>query len=51
MRLRIKDSGGSTRSMGSIQHRNDDFPTEVSGFRPIPISTRSGNATIIGARS
>jgi hypothetical protein len=47
VRLRIKDSGGSTRSMGSIQHRNDDFPTEVSGFRTIPISTRSGKATII----
>lgn len=47
VRLRLKDSGGRTHGMGSIQHRNDDFPTEVSGFRTIPISTRSGKATII----
>lgn len=47
VKLRIKDSGGRTQSMGSIQHKNDDFPTEVSGFRTIPISTRAGDATII----
>ena len=47
VRLRIRDSGGDSHSMGSIQHRNDDFVTEVSGFRPIPVNTRAGRATII----
>lgn len=47
VRLRIKDSGGDSHGMGSIQHRNSDFPTEVSGFRTIPINTRAGRATII----
>jgi hypothetical protein len=50
VRLRIKDSGGSSHGMGSIQHRNDDFPTEVSGFRPIPINTRAGTATIVASQ-
>jgi hypothetical protein len=50
VKLKIKDSGGTTHSMGSIAHRNDDFVTEVSGFRTIPINTRAGNATIVGTQ-
>jgi hypothetical protein len=36
VKLRIKDSGGDSHGMGSIQHKNDDFATEVQRLQDDP---------------
>lgn len=46
--LRLIDSGGHSLSMGTIEHRNDDFVGEVSGFKTIPVNARAGTATLRG---